>query len=170
MTRTSAAFADLGYTPPEMPRRPRGAAVVPAPVCHHRAPGDRSAGAAALREMRRALDHDNGMLTDGSRSGDDPFARRQLADAYERLKSALLVYNTFAADLGVPGAEASIGGVPVAAPVAQASNPPAHAQNRPAKPLAPKAEGPRSAEKLEPAQRAAIEQARAEFLAKGGAK
>jgi hypothetical protein len=134
---------------------------------HHRAPGDRSAGAAALREMRRALDHKQGMLTDGSRPGDDPFARRQLEDAYERLKSALAVYNTFAADLGVPGAEASIGGIPVAVPVPQQVATPAKAENRPAKPLAPSAEGPRPTEDLEPAQRAAIEQARAAFLARG---
>lgn len=165
MARPSAAFADLGYTPSDMPRRPRGAA--PDPVLHYRAPGDRSAGAAALREMRRQLDHAHGLLTDGARPGDDPFARRQLEDAYERLKTALAVYNTFAADLGVPGAEASIGGVPVAAPVPQASNHPAGAENRPAKPLTPKAEGPRPGENLEPVQRAAIEQARAEFLARG---
>jgi hypothetical protein len=167
MTRTSAAFADLGYTPSDTPRRPRGAAAAPTPVCHPRAPGDRSAGAAALRELRRALDHKQGMLTDGSRPGDDPFARRQLEDAYERLKTALAVYNTFAADLGVPGAEASIGGVPVTVPVPSQGGTPAKAENRPAKPLAPRSEGPRHADDLEPAQRAAIEQARAEFLARG---
>lgn len=165
MTRTSPAFADLGYSPSDMPRRPRGA--VPAPVLHHRAPGDRSAGAAALREMRRQLDHAHGLLTDGARPGDDPFARRQLEDAYERLKTALAVYNAFAADLGVPGAEASIGGVPVVAPAPSQGGTPAKAENRPAKPLTARAEGPRPAENLEPAQRAAIEQARAAFLARG---
>jgi hypothetical protein len=117
--------------------------------------------------MRRALDHKHGMLTDGSRPGDDPFARRQLEDAYERLKSALAVYNTFAADLGVPGAEASIGGVPVAAPVPQQVVTPSKAENRPAKPLPARSECPNPTENLEPAQRAAIEQARAAFLARG---
>lgn len=164
----STAFTDLGYNPSDTPRRQRGAASAPTPVCHHRAPGDRSAGAAALRELRRELDQKHGMLTDGSRPGDDPFARRQLEDAYERLKWALVVYNTFAADLGVPGAEASIGGIPVDAPVPRQSQATTKAENRPAKPLARVAEGQREAEPLEPAQMAAIEQARAAFFAKGG--
>lgn len=164
--RASPAFEDLGYYKPDTPRRPRGAA--PTPVHHARAPGDRSAGAAALRELRRQLDNKHGMLTDGSRPGDDPFARRQLEDAYERLKSALAVYNTFAADLGVPGAELSIGGVPVDVAVPRSAPIPAEAKNRPAKPLAPKVEPRKSPEPLEPVQRAAIEQARAAFFGKGG--
>jgi hypothetical protein len=162
--KASPAFLDLGYSRPETPRQPRGAS--PSPVLHHRAPGDRSAGAAALREMRRQLDHAHGMLTDGGRPGDDPFARRQLEDAYERLKTALFLYNMHAADLGVPAAEAFVGGVPVTPPAPAVKATPAEAENRPAAPLAPKVGVPKSTKSVEPAYAPEIERARAAFFAR----
>ena len=55
MTRTSAPFADLGYSPSDTPRRQRGAASAPTPVMHEKGPGDRSPAAAALRRMRAAM-------------------------------------------------------------------------------------------------------------------
>ncbi|WP_321921051.1 hypothetical protein [Burkholderia sp. BCC1998] len=115
--RTSSAFTDLGYTEPADPRPPRGrrASAVSVPAHHETAPGDRSAAAAALRTMRTQLDAKKGYLPSdqGVRAGDDPFARTQLTLAYERLRSALALYNTFAADLNVPGARAFIGDVEV---------------------------------------------------------
>ncbi|MDN7873836.1 hypothetical protein [Burkholderia aenigmatica] len=117
MTGPSSAFLDLGYSEPSEPRPPRGrrASAVPVPVHHETAPGDRSPAAAALRAMRTAIDAKKGFLPSdqGVRVGDDPFARTQLAVAYERLRSALALYNTFAADLDVPGARAFIGDVEV---------------------------------------------------------
>lgn len=163
--KASTAFLDLGYAKPDSPRPSRGAA--PSPVLHHRAPGDRSAGAAALRAMRRQLDHAHGMLTDGGRPGDDPFARRQLADAYERLKTALFLYNLHAVELGVPEVQATIGGVPVAPPAPAVKATPAEAENRPAVPLAPKTGVPRSARPVEPAYEPDIERARAAFFERG---
>ncbi|WP_124814731.1 hypothetical protein [Burkholderia cepacia] len=117
MTGPSNAFLDLGYTEPSEPRPPRArrAPAVSVPVHHETAPGDRSAAAAALRAMRERLDAKKGYLPSdqGVRAGDDPFARTQLTLAYERLRSALALYNTFAADLDVPGARAFIGDVEV---------------------------------------------------------
>ncbi|WP_124669041.1 hypothetical protein [Burkholderia seminalis] len=117
MNKSSTAFADLGYSQPSEPRPPRAhrASAVPVPVHHETAPGDRSAAAAALRAMRSQLDAKKGFLPSdqGVRAGDDPFARTQLTLAYERLRAALALYNTFAADLGVPGARAFIGDVEV---------------------------------------------------------
>ncbi|VWB15023.1 hypothetical protein BLA13014_00410 [Burkholderia aenigmatica] len=117
MTGPSSAFLDLGYTEPSEPRpsRARRASAVPVPVHHETAPGDRSPAAAALRAMRTAIDAKRGFLPSdqGVRAGDDPFARAQLAVAYERLRAALALYNTFAADLDVPGARAFIGDVEV---------------------------------------------------------
>ncbi|KFL54373.1 hypothetical protein JM78_04525 [Burkholderia pyrrocinia] len=65
--------------------------------------------------MRATLDAGKGYLPSdqGVRPGDDPFARAQLAVAYERIRSALALYNTFAADLGVPAARAYTGDVEV---------------------------------------------------------
>ncbi|WP_157660225.1 hypothetical protein [Burkholderia ubonensis] len=113
MARASAAFLDLGYSTPATPRPPRGAA--PTPVYHPQAPADRSPAAAALREMRRAIDAGKGFAPSdqGVRPGDDPFARQQLTAAYERLRAALAVYNLYAADLGVPAARAYTGDVEV---------------------------------------------------------
>lgn len=152
----SAAFADIGYD---------------APVHHPKSPADRSPAAAALREMRRQLDHSRGQLTDGGRPGDDPFARRLLGDAYERLKSALAVYNLNAAALGVPAARVFLGDVELESPVDTSNlRIAASGSNRPVVPFAPKSEARRSIDGLEPARQAEIEQARAEFFAKGGAK
>jgi hypothetical protein len=163
--KASPAFLDLGYSRPDTPRQPRGD--TPTPVMHHRAPGDRSAGAAALREMRRQLDYAQGMVTDGRRADDDPFARRQLEEAYERLKTALFLYNLHAAELGVPEAQAFIGAAPVIPPALPASKTPSEPENRPAKPLARPAETRTPSEGLGAAERAAIEQARAAFFARG---
>jgi hypothetical protein len=91
----SAAHEDIGYRP----------------VLHHTEPGDRSPAQAALREMRKVLDHDRKMITDGRRPADDPFAQRQVREAYERLKAAANVYNVFARDLGVAGVRVYVGGV-----------------------------------------------------------
>ncbi|HDR9272452.1 TPA: hypothetical protein QDB24_000468 [Burkholderia vietnamiensis] len=111
--RSSAAFLDLGYSEPATPRRSRG--VDSTPVHHDQALGDRSAAATALRRMRATLDAGKGYLPSdqGVRPGDDPFARAQLTAAYERLRSALAVYNLYAADLGVPAARAYTGDVEV---------------------------------------------------------
>lgn len=111
--RTSAAFLDLGYSEPATPRRSRG--VDSSPVHHDQALGDRSTAATALRRMRATLDAGKGYLPSdqGVRPGDDPFARAQLTAAYERLRSALAVYNLYAADLGVPAARAYTGDVEV---------------------------------------------------------
>ncbi|MBR8141581.1 hypothetical protein KDW46_04295 [Burkholderia vietnamiensis] len=111
--RTSAAFLELGYSEPATPRRSRG--VDSTPVHHDQAVGDRSAAATALRRMRATLDAGKGYLPSdqGVRPGDDPFARAQLVAAYERLRSALAVYNLYAADLGVPPARAYTGDVEV---------------------------------------------------------
>jgi hypothetical protein len=112
MTGPSRAFHELGYTEPTLPRTRRASAV---PVHHETAPSDRSPAAAALREMRRRLDAKKGYLPSdqGVRPGDDPFARHQLERAYEQLRTALMLYNTFAADLGVPPARAYTGAVEV---------------------------------------------------------
>lgn len=113
MTRSSAAFLDLGYSQPDTPRRSRGAD--PTTVYHPQAVGDRSPAATALRDMRRSIYARKGFLPSdqGVRPGDDPFARRQLELAYEQLRTALFLYNTFAADLGVPTARAYTGAVEV---------------------------------------------------------
>ncbi|TCW87409.1 hypothetical protein C5O80_05740 [Burkholderia sp. SRS-46] len=65
--------------------------------------------------MRETLDAGKGYLPSdqGVRPGDDPFARAQLTAAYDRLRSALAVYNLYAADLGVPAARAYTGDVEV---------------------------------------------------------
>lgn len=167
--RVSESFLDLGYSRPDQPRRPRGAAATP--VHHPRTAADRSPAAAALRAMRRQLDQADGQLTTGERAGDDPFARRQLMDAYERLKSALAVYNTFAADLDVPAARVLIGDAELESPVT--TRKPAivsKAQNRPAAPLVAKTGVQTPAEPRDALTLAEIEQARAAFFARGGSK
>ncbi|PRE65489.1 hypothetical protein C6P96_08490 [Burkholderia multivorans] len=65
--------------------------------------------------MRATLDAGKGYLPSdqGVRPGDDPFARAQLTAAYERLRSALALYNVYAADLGVPPARAYTGDIEV---------------------------------------------------------
>ncbi len=168
--RSSIAFLDLGYTHSDQPRRPRGGASIP--VHHPKEAADRSPAAAALRVMRRQLDQADGRLTDGTRATDDPFARRQLMDAYERLKSALAVYNTFAVDLDVPAARVLIGDAELALPVSipEKRQIDAKAANRPATPFVEETGVRASAEPCDALTQAEIEQARAAFFARGGAK
>ena len=161
----SAAFLDLGYTQSDQPRRPRGASSIP--VHHPKEAADRSPAAAALRAMRSKLDQSRGQLTGGARAGDDPFARRQLLDAYERLKSALAVYNTFAVDLGVPPARVAFGDTELTFEVAPRDDSPVATPIHPAVPSAEPKGAPTPPDDYSAASLASIEAARAAFFARG---